>query len=207
MFRSLITTIALVILICSSALSQKVYTLKDLFTDTAITWYGIDYTRAEMVGTFGDKDLHNYFQGWNTLMLVETEKYNVAAALQRSKVNFDIASVSKLNSLSTPDIRFVPSDSALSKSDIAEMVGAYEEGKSEGIGIVFIAERYNKAKKQGVHIAVVFDIATKKVLISQRYTTAPDGIGVRNYWAPTIRSAIKLLTSNYKKWKKEHVNG
>lgn len=199
----IITLITLFTLTHSPALPQKVYTLHDLFTDTEITWYGIDYTRSEMVGTFGEKDLHDYYKGWNTLILVEAEKYNVAAALQRSRVNFDVTSVSKLNELSTPNIRFVPSDSTLRKTDIAAMVADYESTKSEGIGIVFIAERYNKTKKQGVHIAVIFDIATRKVLISQRYTTAPDGIGVRNYWAPTIRAAIKLLAANYKKWKKK----
>lgn len=207
MFRLLITFIALTVLTHSPAFSQKEYTLHDLFTDMEVTWYGIDYTRAEMVGTFGDKDLHDYFQGWNKLMLVEKEKYNVAAALQRSKVNFDTASVSKLNASSTPNIRFVQTDSTLRKVDIAQMVTAYEGSKSEGIGVVFIAERYNKTKKQGTHIAVVFDIASKKVLISQRYTAAPDGIGVRNYWAPTIRAAIKLLASNYKKWKKKEDAG
>ena len=147
----IITLITLFTLTHSPALSQKVYTLHDLFTDTEITWYGIDYTRSEMVGTFGEKDLHDYYKGWNTLILVEAEKYNVAAALQRSRVNFDVTSVSKLNELSTPNIRFVPSDSTLRKSDIAAMVAAYESIKSEGIGIVFIAERYNKKKNRCTH--------------------------------------------------------
>jgi hypothetical protein len=197
--------VVFLVMIYSSALSQKVYTLNDLFADSKITWYGIDYTRTEMIGTFADKDLHDYFRGWNTLILVESEKYNVAAALQRDKVNVDVTSVTRLNDLSVPDIRSIPSDSTLGKSDIAAMVAAYEGTESEGLGIVFIAERYYKARKEGTHIVVIFDIATKKVLISQRYTTAPDGIGIRNYWAPSIRTAIKLLASNYKKWKKKHV--
>lgn len=197
--------VVFLVMIYSSALSQKVYTLNDLFADSKITWYGIDYTRTEMIGTFADKDLHDYFRGWNTLILVESEKYNVAAALQRDKVNVDVTSVTRLNDLSVPDIRSIPSDSTLGKSDIAVMVAAYEGTESEGLGIVFIAERYYKARKEGTHIVVIFDIATKKVLISQRYTTAPDGIGIRNYWAPSIRTAIKLLASNYKKWKKKHV--
>ena len=197
--------VVFLVMIYSSALSQKVYTLNDLFADSKITWYGIDYTRTEMIGTFADKDLHDYFRGWNTLILVESEKYNVAAALQRDKVNVDVTSVTRLNDLSVPDIRSIPSDSTLRKSDIAAMVAAYEGTESEGLGIVFIAERYYKARKEGTHIVVIFDIATKKVLISQRYTTAPDGIGIRNYWAPSIRTAIKLLASNYKKWKKKHV--
>ena len=197
--------VVFLVMIYSSALSQKVYTLNDLFADSKITWYGIDYTRTEMIGTFADKDLHDYFRGWNTLILVESEKYNVAAALQRDKVNVDVTSVTRLNDLSVPDIRSMPSDSTLRKSDIAAMVAAYEGTESEGLGIVFIAERYYKARKEGTHIVVIFDIATKKVLISQRYTTAPDGIGIRNYWAPSIRTAIKLLASNYKKWKKKHV--
>jgi hypothetical protein len=29
-------------------------------------------------------------------------------------------------------------------------------------------------------------------------------MGVRNFWAPTIYSAIKLMAKNYKKWKKEY---
>jgi hypothetical protein len=196
--------IVLFVVIHSTAFCQKVYTLKDLFTDTKITWYGIDYTRAEMVGTFTNKDMHDYYRGWNSLILVEPEKYNVAGAIQRSAVTFDATSVAQLNALSTPVVRSVPSDSALDKSDIVAMVAAYQGTQSDGIGLVFIAERYQKAKREANHYVVFFDIATKKVLISQRYTTAPDGIGIRNYWAPSIRTAIKLLASNYKKWKKKY---
>lgn len=198
--------VILFLMIHSTAVCQNVYRLKDLFTETQIVWYGIDYTQVEMVGTFTNKDLHEYYHGWNKLIIQESEKYNIAKALQRTLVTFDQVYVEQLNDQSTPIVLGVPSDKSIQKSDIAEMVSKYKSNQTYGIGLVFIAERYHKAKSTASHYAVFFDIATKKVLLSQRYTTAPGGMGVRNFWAPTIYSAIKLMAKNYKKWKKEYGN-
>jgi len=196
--------IALLLMVYATAEGQKIYALKDLFTDSKVVWYGIDYTHAEMVGNFTNKDLHDYFHGWNKLIIQESGKYNIAKALQRNQIIFGEAYIEQLNNQSTPTERTIPSDSSLRKSEIANMIAEYKSNHSDGIGLVFIAERYYKVKNTASHYIVFFDIATKKILISQRYTTAPDGIGIRNFWAASIRTAIKLMASNYKKWKKKY---
>jgi len=47
-----------------------------------------------------------------------------------------------------------------------------------------------------------FDIATKKVLITERMIGRASGVGFRNYWVRPIYEVIKrIYDSKYKSWK------
>jgi hypothetical protein len=190
--------------------AQKTFTLKDLFTEDTVVWYGIDYTKAKFIGEFGDKDLRGYFHGWNRLITEEPYKYDVSRTLQKRKASHDIGYIGKINKESVPHISSFDDDSILRSSDFPAMIAAYQGKRDEGIGVVFIAERYHRPKNFATHYAIIFDIASKKILISQKYTAVPDGIGLRNYWANTILESLHALAKNYKKWKKKYgsiVNG
>lgn len=200
-----ITMFLFLFLAVLNSFAQKVFQLKDLFTENKIVWFGIDYSRAEFVGTFTNKDLHEYFHGWNKLFVEEPFKYDVRRFLQKKSVVNEISYVEKINEESTPNIRNIESGTALlKKSDLADMVSAYQSNQTEGLGFVMIAETYNRTKDFATHYAVIFDIASKKILISQKFTAVPDGIGLRNYWAPTILDSLRQLAKNYKRWKEKY---
>ena len=134
----------------------------------------------------------------------EPFKYDVASFLQKESVIKDIEYVEKINEESSPDVNMYSDDTTILKSNLVGMISTYQGRQSEGIGLVLIAERYNKTKNFATHYAVIFDIASKKILISQKYTTSPDGTGIRNYWASAILSSMKLLRQQYKKWEKKY---
>jgi hypothetical protein len=182
--------------------AQKIYTLKDLFTESTFTWYGIDYSKTSFVGNFAGKDLREYYHGWNRLPIEEPKKYNVARSLHKVEAVFDIDAVEKINWNTAPNIS--DTDSMLTKTEIAKMVANYQSKQQEGMGLVLMAESYNKELNTGSHYAVVFDIASKKVLISQRFSAPPGGLGVRNFWGFSIYNALNMLSDSYSKWKKKY---
>jgi len=194
----------LLLLLSTNVIAQKTFNLKDLFTVDTVVWYGIDYSKSKFIGEFGEKDLNEYFHGWNRLIIEEPYKYDVSRSLQKRKTMFDIESVEKLNQKSVPNIINVDGDTILRPSDFPMMVAAYQGKYNEGIGIVFIAEEYNRTKSFATHYVVIFDIVSKKILISRKYTTHPNGIGLRNYWAPAILESLNSLAKQYKKWKKKY---
>jgi hypothetical protein len=186
-----------------SGFSQKTFVLKDLFMEDTIIWYGIDYSKTTFVGTFTGKDLNEYFIGWNRLITEEPEKYNIPRVLKKKTVVHDLHSVTNVNGGSEAVIN--PGENVrLRSSDLQDMISSYESNFSHGLGFVLIPEQYNRPKDFATHFAVIFDVASKKILIAEKYSTSPDGIGVRNYWAGAILKALKALTSNYKKWEKKY---
>jgi hypothetical protein len=193
---------ALIMLVCINTFAQKNYALKDLFEQQTITWYGIDYSKTSFVANYNRKDMHEIFIGWNVLVKDEPERYNLRRAMHRPSVTFDMASVDSINAATDPIISYA--DSTLTKDEIALMISRYKSTQKEGLGLVLLAESYNKGKNEGSHYAVIFDIASKKVLLSQRFISPPGGTGVRNFWAFSIYNTLNLLADHYTKWKRKY---
>ncbi|NOX86391.1 MAG: hypothetical protein GXO86_10590 [Chlorobi bacterium] len=60
-----------------------------------------------------------------------------------------------------------------------------------------IAESYSKPNVQGAYYVTFFDIATKKVLSTERMLAKPGGFGLRNYWAKTYYTVLKEVGKKY----------
>ena len=50
--------------------------------------------------------------------------------------------------------------------------------------------------------AVLVDMSSKKVLLTERFESKANGFGFRNYWASTIKETLNEIEKNkYKEWK------
>jgi hypothetical protein len=194
--------LVLLIALTSNAFAQQTYALKDLFLEESFVWYGIDYSKTSFVGNFIGKDLNVYFEGWNRLTTEEPDKYNVKRSMHKFSVVVDLAAIQNINARTSAILS--DTDSTLTKSEIAKMVARYSSKEAEGIGFALLAESYNRKTNEGSHYAVIFDIASKKVLLSQRFISPPGGLGVRNFWAFSIYNTFNLVADNYTKWKRKY---
>jgi hypothetical protein len=196
-----------------TSFAQTRYNARDLFTEKSIVWYGIDYSNARFIGSFGQfKDAgaldgpalkDKYFTGWNVLIIREHEKYNIAKFFKKDTQYNDISAVEKINSETDASKIMQENDYSFDESQLKNMVSKYTSTeKKEGLGVVFIAESYNHTKETASHYVVVFDIASKEILISEKFTEKPGGIGVKSYWASTILKTLEGVSDNYGKWKK-----
>ncbi|MBK5283830.1 MAG: hypothetical protein JJE25_00370 [Bacteroidia bacterium] len=200
------------------ALSGYAQKAEDLFTsnDVKISWMGVDFSHIKLIGSFsqvqgvGEQSpsqvKNTYFLSWNQLIVNEQKKYNLREMIRKENLFYDIDMIMGINaktpledmesaSYNTPDYKI---------EDIAKFVSGYNtEGKS-GIGILFLAESFNKAAEEAFVHFVALNLSTKEILIHQRIKGKPRGFGLRNYWAGAIYSVIKEIRGYYKEWKAQY---
>lgn len=202
----------IVVMACSTAHAQ---TAKDLFenTDIKVSWLGIDYAHVKLIGKFdqfgdwGEQSLselkNDYFPAWNKLVVNERDKYAVGPMLKLNSIYYDIEMMMDHNSSAKLKELEAYNEPNYTLKDIQKFVNEYNTKGKEGIGILFVAEAYNKSAEQGIHHFVAINMKTKKILVHERIVTEPGGFGLRNYWAGSIHSAIEKIDRHlYKKWEK-----
>ena len=193
-------------------------TAKDVFTKDQIVWYGLDFSKAKMIGAFdqgagaapasGSEIKTKYVPAWNSLILNESAKYDIKKTFRKTEVYNDLSMVEKNNSKIDVDEFLTSNDYKFDNpnSVVEGIVNSYDKGdKTEGIGLVFIVESFNKKATKASIYVTFFDIATKKVLFTEHMTGEPGGFGLRNYWARTIKEILDQIDrGTYKSWKKTY---
>jgi hypothetical protein len=64
--------------------------------------------------------------------------------------------------------------------------------------MVFIMDRLVKAQETGCMYVVFFDVASRKVVHSERVCERAGGIGFRNYWFRPVKNVVDKLPKIYK---------
>jgi hypothetical protein len=174
---------------------------------TPFVWCGLDYSQVRMIGPGEFNNPEAIFPGvcdsWNNLFLQERIRH-VEQDLKQS-LTLDLDAVTALNKqtsasqvIGSPSADDVITKTHLSSDQIAQLVKAYNLKTASGTGIVFIADRFVKFDKKGnaAIYVVAFDIATRKVIFSERTVNRAGGFGFRNYWFHCVKeseSALKKL--------------
>ncbi len=195
-------------------MARPVYEVQDVFTVNEIIYYGLDFSQLVITGSLNQFDgagqvtptnvRDKYFPGWNSVVINEAKKYNLAGAFRKASVPYDLSIVEKRNLLRDPETIFTNSSdrASLDYQAISKVISEYEFTRKEGIGLVFIMELFDKGLEKGVMHVTLFDIASKKVLITSRMTGRPGGIGIRNYWIKSVFDVIRQIENGeYKRWK------
>ncbi len=148
-----------------SCTGLKAQDTKAIFGDDVV-WYGLDFSNAKFVGQFtniGDNIANTGYELKKYLLHQVKEIYNTYTF-------------------------------ANGKETIDKIINEYEAGdKKEGLGLVFIVESFDKMTNLASVYVTFFDIATKKVLLTEKFVEAPVGVGVRNYWAGAIAKIFKQV--------------
>ncbi|MES2734294.1 MAG: hypothetical protein V4714_21280 [Bacteroidota bacterium] len=187
---------------------------KDPFSTSELTWFGLDFSQAKLVGSFsqygeagaknGEQIKNQYFGAWNNLIINEPEKFNLKEAFNKSTLINDLSTVEKRNAAVNSDDLFTsnqPDPGRISPETIAKIVKDYKSDKS-GVGLLFIVDTFSKPAEEGVIHVTFFDIASRKVLLTQKMSGEPRGFGIRNYWAGAILKVIQKSKKEYKNWAK-----
>ena len=186
------------------------FTAKDVFSSKTIVWYGLNFSEAKMVGQFDQamgagpasgSDIKNkWIPQWNSLIMTEQKNFKIKEAFQKDEVFYDITPTEKQNqNINSDDLMSFNSYTFKDAQKTAkEIVSKLKGGeKTEGIGVTFIVESFNKSMDEAVVYVTVFDIKTKNILILERLVGKPMGIGLRNFWAGAMKHVIKQITTDY----------
>lgn len=179
---------------------------KDQYKSSKITWFGIDYIVAHMVGQEGfsdpEKIVNVYFNAWNNFVIVEASKYDVPRYLMHENMKIDLDLVKQQNETVDPSSLVSNDETETNLKEIAEVLSAYDFSGKEGLGVMVIVENYIKLNKEGSYIFTIFNNQSKEVLIANRYKAGASGFGFKNYWATTIHATLKAINKDMKKWLK-----
>jgi len=175
-----------------------------------LVWCGLDYSKVKMIGTQDFRQPHQIFPGmlaeWNGLFMVEMLPKLESMA---KSVESDLDAVTARNG-NASDSQIERADGTrdemvkpthITEADVAQAVRDYKLKHDQGLGLVFIMDRLVKAQKTGCLYAVFFDIASRKVLYSERLCEGAGGMGFRNYWFRPVKAAVDKLPKMYKRAK------
>jgi hypothetical protein len=208
--------IILSLLFISIAYGSKAGDGRSALSATEMVWFGLDFTKAAFTGGFDQtggagiitgNDLKNkWIPGWNAMIMNQPESFDMKKSFRKDNVFFDLKSVNELNNKIYADECIQQTKAPLKRTEIDEMVKQYHSGtKKEGIGLSFIVESFNKETQMAVMYVTFFDIAEKKVLISEKISAKAMGIGMLNSWSGAIKTVLKQIdATEYQNWKNKY---
>ncbi|MBC7387935.1 MAG: hypothetical protein H7329_01870 [Opitutaceae bacterium] len=194
--------------------AQAVFRSEDVFRVESLTWYGLNFTLAQLVGPFDnikystDKDAaklrDHYFRAWNDIVIQENPKYNVAKFYKKKFVDYDLSEVERLNALINPEKILINGIAPrLTLEKIQSAIHNYDTKGKSGIGLVYVVETFNKLLKKSIIHVTFFDMSTKNIIFLKTMEANPSGGGLRNYWAKCIHITMTGSSERWARWKKE----
>ncbi len=201
------------ILFLLSLITAHAQTRSDVFKkDVEVTWLGLDFTKAKFLGDRerlgSESDIHRLIDSWNSLILIESNKYDIAKAIDRAKVTNATEIVNANNA--ELDVLAMYSDAQrdylrLKPTDIEEIVAGYDFGNVSGIALMFVVESFSKLNMEASIWVTFINTNTKEVLFTEHMMAAPKGFGMRNFWAGAIYGILeKMNKKEFEMWRKKH---
>lgn len=185
-------------------------TLKEFFnsSEVPLTYLGVDFTQAKVLNdaVTNAMDIRDrQFAAINGVIVNEPKKYDFQKALSKTTVTNDLSFVNAKNAkvdaekiMGSGDVK----DDRFTKATIESIVKGYSFSGKKGIGLMLIMETMNKASVTASMYVTFIDLASGKVLLTDRMTAKAAGFGFRNYWAKTVDVVLKdIAKSKYKEWK------
>ncbi|SKC51342.1 hypothetical protein [Ohtaekwangia koreensis] len=185
----------------------------DVFkADTKITWLGLDFSKAKLIGDReklgSESDIRYLLESWNKLIVNEEEKFDIALAIEKKKIEKNIqptldhnATLEVLSMLSNAEKDYLH----LNRDGVAEIIASYDFKGLSGIGLMFNIESFSKLNEEASIWVTFINIDTKEVLFSERVTAEPRGFGMRNFWGGALFVAIeRIKKKEYEMWRKKY---
>ncbi|HSZ24195.1 MAG TPA: hypothetical protein VK766_00670 [Cytophagaceae bacterium] len=184
--------------------AQRYYNVDFFNPNVPIVFLGVDFSRCKLTGNnfYEPKRL---FADINTLFITEKKKYDVATAIHRSILPEQFSIVNQRNESVMENMLSQNSGPAITFSDLQSIIDSYDMESAnirDGLAFVIICDHLNEIRVDAAYYYVAFDVASKKIILSDRIIGRAGGSGQRNYWARSLYETISLVHSrDYSKWK------
>lgn len=173
-----------------------------------VTWLGIDFTEMRLFGDLeasGSDIKEKYFTGINSVVVTETEKYNISKTFRKSPLAQNLKYVMEANAQADPDKIKTFNSADMSRMDekaVQQVVSRYKFSNEKGYGILFIAEGFNKSETTAYYWVTILDMSNGNVLFTKRVSGKAMGFGFRNFWARSVYEILKDIDKQqYANWK------
>lgn len=197
----------LVSFICFSFLTAQPFGHPAIKNADEIVYFGLDFSKVRLIGSEGFSNPPDikarYFRSWNMVVVNEASKYDLKKAFKKDVIRRDLSVIEERNTLPDAEALVINSSYSIDREDVESVISTYKGEYDSGVGLVFIVESFNKTGEIGKMWVTFFDIETKEVLVTRRYSGEPGGFGLRNYWVRTVYNVINQVEDDYNDWLKD----
>ncbi len=154
--------------------------------NTPYTFYGVDFSKVNVIGATEAKDnFISAFEGIELLLTTEQKKYDLGK-LAKIKITDTDTELAKSRIALLNNIEFM--DGQTNEIDAAEFAKIYSvDGKD---GVIIVAKELNKGRNQGSFVYIFFN-SNGEVTRSYEKTGKAGGFGLRNFWAASLLNSMK----------------
>lgn len=168
---------------------------KKALTAQEVVFYGFDFSNFKLANAkkIGD-DLHKFLGGWELYCLSEISPKTLTRYLRKDSLILNLGKAHSVNERVEPTEIAVALRHSISQETVGEIISKYGGPDEQGIGFIIIMECFEKYTYTTSGYFVFFDIATKKILMSDRASTIEVGrYGMTHYWG----TGMVFLIKNY----------
>jgi hypothetical protein len=93
----------------------------------------------------------------------------------------------------------------LKEDDITQIIRSYDFQGLSGLGLMFNVESFNKQEQKAAIWVTFIDLASKDILLTERFIERAGGSGLRNYWSRAVFDAIdRIKAKSFDAWRKKY---
>ncbi|HBH06328.1 MAG TPA: hypothetical protein DDX92_06975 [Flavobacteriales bacterium] len=192
------------LLILQLTLSAQ-YFPKEEYYSKPVVWLGLDFTLTQFKNPFdfppGEELQRRYMPGWNEMIIIEPDKYNIRKFLKNENISYSLTEVNAFNEQIDPAQIFSEEKELLTLEKLEEDVSKYENGKDE-LAVMMYVVSFNKTIPRGTFYFVVIDRSSGRLMFVEKVSADPGGFGLRNYWLGSYHRALKQLRYRMREWRR-----
>jgi len=180
------------LLLLAACFSINAFAQNNITSIHKVNFYGVDFSHANLYGLEESPDAIKLgLERINQLFIKEKKKYDIGRYFKKEVVNYCFESTDRNNGQISVEKQYsYDRYFELSTNQVQKIINNLS-CKSDGYGLVFIAESLNKVDETASYLVVFFDGKTKKIIYSKRASGKAKGFGVRNHWAGSIYDLLK----------------
>lgn len=204
--------VLLLLVISTCGFGQSEVPDSKVFTKPELVWCGIDFSQVKCIGAIGfnepDQIKDRYFSTWNQLVLTESKKFDVQKFYAKKSLVNDLSVVNERNKEPKASELVVETPYTFKEGQLSDIVKTYSfNTRKDGLGVVYVVESLNKLSNMATIHVTFFDLESREIYWTKKYTSKPEGFGFRNFWAGAIFGAMEASQKDYaaafKKFKKQ----
>jgi len=198
--KSILFTITFFFIFNLSSFCQEYFTTKkEVIEANKVIFYGYDYSKFKINDPKRmGQDIRSHIFVWTGICLSDLPDKKMAKWIDKDSVVYNLDPTLSINkSLRSDDLTTI-GKYTLDKDSIQSMINKYQLSETSGIGFVITLECFDNTTKRTSAYFTFFDIATKKIIVSD-YVSSHSGNSYNRVsdWGEAVVIAVKRYIPVY----------